>query len=60
MNADGKTCRSRQRVVTVNLNGTERIKGGPHTVIASVETKVVTATREAMSITSPSWVILSF
>ena len=32
-------------VVTVGLDGTERIEGGPHTVIASVETTVVTATR---------------
>ena len=44
--ADGTTCRSRHTpVVTAGLDGTERIEVGPHTVIAGVETTVVTATR---------------
>ena len=32
-------------VVKVGLNGTERIEGGSHTVVVSVETTVVTDTR---------------
>ena len=47
MRADGTTCHSSNiPVVTVGLDRTERIDGGPHTVIVSVETTAVTVTRE--------------
>ena len=46
MCADGTTCRLRYSpVVTTHLCGTERIVGDPHSVVAGVETTVVTATR---------------
>ena len=46
MRADGMTCHSRYSpVVAKGLCGTERIVGGPHSVVADVETTVVTATR---------------
>ena len=45
MRADGMTCRLRYSpVVTTGLFGTERIVGDQHSVIAGVETMVVTAT----------------
>ena len=47
MRADGMTCRLRYSpVVTKGLCGTERIVAGdPHSIVAGVETTVVTATR---------------
>ena len=43
MHADDMTCCSRHApVVSAGLDGSERIQGGPHTVVASVETTVVT------------------
>ena len=47
MHADGMTCRLRYSpVVTKGLCGTEKIVAGdPHSIVAGVETTVVTATR---------------
>ena len=59
--ADGMTCLPRHiPVVIVGPGGTERGEGGQHTDVVDVGTKVVMATRRAISITSPSWVVLSF
>ena len=55
MRADGMTCRSGYSpVVTTGRSGTERIVGGQHSVVAGVETTVVTATRGRWVLPRPS------
>ena len=55
MRADGTTCRSRYNpVVTTGLCGTERIMDDPNSVVAGVETTVVTPTRGRLVLLRPS------